>query len=479
MNTCGLISMLLLLVGLPVANAQTFFDTTSFWTVSESVHDGAQLRTPSTLKFRFSGDSILDERSYTKMEVNTNSTGWVYHSLWREDEQSNIYFKRGHPAESLIYNFSLNEGDTLSIGNREIVIDSTCIKPFGSAAKKHIYAHYAHVPEHVITWVEGVGSLYGPHINDPYFLVGGEYMLICFEKDNKLVYLNPKYTDCNAGKLNQNLRVVSEKKIWSQINFMSPSVTANTEHLKIEGDTIIDYKEYKWVMKSTDKDQLYWTKYLLIRETDIGSIYFRFAGSKMEHLFYRSDIVVGDTIELSTVTSFNGSKSVRTYRFSVENSDSVLVGQSNRKRMSLKEIRSGNHSLSYFIEGIGSTSGLVYWETGLVGGDRYKLICCDENGILVFHDSKYPACFYQWTSVEQQSQTTELLNIFFSGEKHLQVSPNTAIDGKLTFYTVRGQSLYMFQINGPIAVSIKQSGIYLYRFESSDGKVQTGKVLVR
>lgn len=193
-----IISILFVCISLSQALAQSFIDERSLWTVSEQIHNGSQLLTPSTLRFRFNGDSVINDLSYTKMEESINGTDWIFHSSWREDSLGNIFYKRGHTDEYILYNFMLRQGDTINIGNQEVIVDSSVVKLFGNTERMHLYAHYSSVPNHIILWVDGVGSLLAPHLNDAYFLVGGVYNLICFGNENKQVYLNSMYTDCDA-----------------------------------------------------------------------------------------------------------------------------------------------------------------------------------------------------------------------------------------------------------------------------------------
>ncbi|MDA3816170.1 MAG: T9SS type A sorting domain-containing protein [Prolixibacteraceae bacterium] len=178
--------------------SQEFIDSTKTWTVAEYITSGPGSTSKTTITFSISGDTLIENTLYAKMFSLDNDGNIELHSLWREEESGEVYFRRGLEGEQCIYNFQLEEGDTFNIGSNEIIVDSVMLKNFGSTEKKFLYAHYSYVPDHVIVWIEGVGSLNAPGVPDEYFLDGGSYTLICYHENDELIFLNPNYTDCNA-----------------------------------------------------------------------------------------------------------------------------------------------------------------------------------------------------------------------------------------------------------------------------------------
>lgn len=195
MKTIKLITVLISLLGFN-ARSQNFIDTTKVWTVAEYITDGSH-NTKYTISYSFNGDTLIDEQTYTKMFSFKNNE-IKFHSLWREDDQGKVYFTRGTTKDYVLYDFQLKEGDTLNVHEDEMIVDSIRMKKFGEYDKKFIYSHYEGITDHVILWIEGVGSLNAPHISDDYFLVGGSYALICYHEGDNLIYLCPDYTACDA-----------------------------------------------------------------------------------------------------------------------------------------------------------------------------------------------------------------------------------------------------------------------------------------
>lgn len=192
-----LLPIFILLVSIHLTGlSQSFIDTTKVWTVAEYITDGSH-NTKYTKSYSFNGDTLIDGQTYTKM-FSLKNNEIKFHSLWREDDQGKVYFSRGTTKDYVLYDFKLKEGDSLSVHEDVMIVDSVRTKKFGESDKKFIYSHYEGIPEHVIIWIEGVGSLNAPHISDGYFLVGGSYTLICYHEGDNLIYLCPDYTTCDA-----------------------------------------------------------------------------------------------------------------------------------------------------------------------------------------------------------------------------------------------------------------------------------------
>jgi hypothetical protein len=95
-----------------------------------------------------------------------------------------------------------------------------------------------------------------------------------------------------------------------------------------------------------------------------------------EELLYDFTMQVGDTVK-GYIENYLNTKDI------VENIDTVLVGNNYRKRW---KINSG-YSI-YFIEGIGSTYGLVEYSPGtIVDGPDFSISCFRQNSITIYPDT--------------------------------------------------------------------------------------------
>jgi hypothetical protein len=274
--------------------------------------------------------------------------------------------------------------------------------------------------------------------------------------------------------------LLNENKIWSQVNYRLPSFTAITEHFTLDKDTMVNGIVYQKLLRSTDKNQQNWNEFLLVRETVEGYIYFKPDTSQNEYMFYRPDTQVGDTISLSSIESYNGGKYIGSYSFRIENRDSILLNGLYRKRVILRRVNAPVSQITYFVEGIGSTTGLLHWETGLLGGDSYLLICCSDNGTLIYHDPKYSNCYYVWNGSENRLLQPNLVNIAVNPGYMLKVDMVEPNSGRFSVFDVKGRIVLREAITSRSSTYLLPTrGLHLYRFEAENGQVQTGKVLVK
>jgi len=194
--------------------AQKFINPTKEWIV-EWRGDGMDgLSAISSVYYKFFGDTIVGNETYAKLYSSTkmDQSDWELYFLCREDETGKVFQIISDDYERPIYDFNLTVGDTMKNDHKEMdaIVDSVVVKPFGSVNKKYLYLHLIFLPSHILTWVEGVGSLFDPMIPDDFWVTGGTSKLICFEENGVLVYHNPDYPSCfftssQSFKDNQNL----------------------------------------------------------------------------------------------------------------------------------------------------------------------------------------------------------------------------------------------------------------------------------
>lgn len=181
--------------------AQKFIDPTNVWIV-EGKGDGMDGGLPaiSSVYYKFFGDTVVSNKTYTKLYSSTkqDQSDWKLNALWREDKTGKLFQIIFDDYEVPKYDFNLTVGDTMKNNHEEMdaIVDSVVVKPFGSANKKYLYLHLIDVPSHILTWVDGVGSLFDPNIPDDYWVTGGTSKLICFEENGVMVYHNSDYPNC-------------------------------------------------------------------------------------------------------------------------------------------------------------------------------------------------------------------------------------------------------------------------------------------
>lgn len=131
---------------------------------------------------------------------------WELYGFIRED--SNKYYLRNLAGEEgLIYDFSVNIGDTITINNpfgfmpvdaTVTNIDSIFIEPGNEYRKRITLFEYEDFWNEEY-WIEGIGSLAGITESswDMTLLTGGDdYTLLCYFEDDEFIYKDAFYPSC-------------------------------------------------------------------------------------------------------------------------------------------------------------------------------------------------------------------------------------------------------------------------------------------
>lgn len=159
----------------------------------------------STAFYTSKGDSVLNGETYFKVYA-TDESGTIvydYPYLLRQDGEK-IYLRlNGFDIDTLLYDFSLQPGDTASVYNifssgtygNVPVVDSVGTVMFGNESRKCIYFNTLSCNNlfsdtvKQLQWIEGMGSTDGLFI--PYngsYIVDGGMFLTCFRENNEIKY---------------------------------------------------------------------------------------------------------------------------------------------------------------------------------------------------------------------------------------------------------------------------------------------------
>ena len=155
---------------------------------------------------RFSEEDTLINGFTYRMIYNTYhplGINWTFMNLFiREDSMTRKVFLRDlNGEEALIYDFSAELGDTITIRNvlsgpeielRVINVDSVLIN---DALRKRYQLEPVTWPIPDV-WVEGIGSIEHGIIYSGFYNTSPWYMLLCYNYNNVVYYQNPDYTAC-------------------------------------------------------------------------------------------------------------------------------------------------------------------------------------------------------------------------------------------------------------------------------------------
>lgn len=164
-----------------------------------------------TIKYKLSGDTIINNNDYFKVFGNFNEeipNNWSLNGFIREDSTNKVYFKHVFfPDECLLYDFNLNLSDTLDItchaGGKpyeqiEIYISSIDTILINNQKFKTYLLRTSESNLYSNKWIESIGSLHGllTNIYPIHYDGAGGYELLCFKVNDTLYYQNPKYETC-------------------------------------------------------------------------------------------------------------------------------------------------------------------------------------------------------------------------------------------------------------------------------------------
>ncbi|HNW70843.1 MAG TPA: T9SS type A sorting domain-containing protein [Bacteroidales bacterium] len=185
--------------------AQTYhklLDTNKLWNYYD-IYSGPNPH--YTHLYRFTTDTTINGKKYFIPEITLDSINWFKENyFFREEDSTKRVYLLYNNNEGLLYDFSLNTGDSVTILNtltsiyqpvtiHVVSIDSIQIDGF--------YRKIIHTDFFSYTWIEGIGDIMGlTHPGD--MSTGVALNLVCYYENNLLKYANPDYESCFYAFLN-------------------------------------------------------------------------------------------------------------------------------------------------------------------------------------------------------------------------------------------------------------------------------------
>ncbi len=194
-------------------NAQKYspFDTTNInWNEFYETEDTEHL---SILGYFISGDTLILDDSYHKI-FRASDFDTVYIGAFRESNKEIFYIGQDYwgfdtYTPVVLYDFTQNIGDTIHTGtfHRNIILDIDSI-PVSEGHRKRFKMYDDQY------WIEGIGSTRGflyPITDIPTMYWRSE--LICFKRNEDVIYLNPGFTDCTTRIVSSQFDVEVEDRV--------------------------------------------------------------------------------------------------------------------------------------------------------------------------------------------------------------------------------------------------------------------------
>ncbi|MFZ4457088.1 MAG: T9SS type A sorting domain-containing protein [Bacteroidales bacterium] len=459
---------------------KTYLGETDSWLISSFSAWGGKFK---ELNYVLKADSVISLKRYKKIYA-VDSPSANYLGGLREENRKWFFLPVGKTKESLLYDFSLNVGDTISVNLdhpfdagrvtfQVVKVDSVYLN--GMFRKRIAVGEYNQfsLPYVSNSWIEGVGSEQGLFYNPPGIIDLDDYELICYHHNNDLVYLNPKYNSCSLTP-SKNVSYLKEGDSWSVVGSNGSWYGGgNNENYTIVGEKLINGFLYKNVVVTADS--IYnsaQSRFAFNIREDKGKWFYYNSSLSKEVLLYDFNLQEGDTI----ITSWSGFNAT----LKVMKVDSLLLNGQWRKRLQMGQHNpySGtDYFLHYWIEGIGSDDGILY-STELLMDSGSTLLCFHQNGVLVYINPNFNRCGIISGIENSKIAIPLIVKNIDSSQGGFEVLSRDYIE-ELTVTDIRGVVVSQLYPSGNSAtVSLKNfpKGVYVLRVKTEKG-VLTRKIV--
>lgn len=217
-------------------NFEPIVDTSKIWSVYQQyayVH--------YSLYFKIGDTITLNGIIYRKVFETNDSllSTWTFDGYIRENENSEVFFRKTNGDEGLIYKFNLLVNDTVVVYNplvcpeyNTLVVSEIDSVWLGNIFRKRIHFFNSNNEDY---WIEGIGSRFGLLFSN-YCYIGTLYNLICYYESDNLIYQNPDFTSCyyplvdNVSK-NETSELFQVKYSTSDQTIVIHSSNVNTSYI--------------------------------------------------------------------------------------------------------------------------------------------------------------------------------------------------------------------------------------------------------
>lgn len=165
----------------------------------------------NTYMYRVGDSIVVGGNTRYNIETSTDSLllNWTpTDSYLREDSTSKVYVSTGSGAESLLYDFSPEVGDTFVFATQLCDLTVTSIDSIlleNGELRKRILLHdpYNAYP---YAWIKGIGSRNGLlEYQSGICIIDGGFGLRCFEQNGQILYNPISYSSCFISTSNDNI----------------------------------------------------------------------------------------------------------------------------------------------------------------------------------------------------------------------------------------------------------------------------------
>ncbi|GHT76008.1 hypothetical protein FACS189413_14680 [Bacteroidia bacterium] len=397
---------------------------------------------PVINQYEIEGDTIISLQSYYKLFKNNKFCVAI-----REDESQQVfaYFPEME-QELLLYDF-----------NWDAEFASDSIRLFNNKLYAVKDSEHGKI-------IQGIGSLNGFFTHLP-ASIEQSVELLCYWRNEQLLYLNPNYTNCEGGKTYKSC-------FGKEYTKYTLIVDTRNDGLGSESFIINDQLE---LVDYSNHIRAYFTE-----DLSSGKLVFKKEGSETyEQQMMDLNVWIGDIIPLGNYfqgTCYEGYHydSVDDYGYAIVDS---IYFKDNRKhvRMDVMPLRSPGDKF-LFVEGRGPNTGLHYY----IGYEHCTYLLCYETESEFYLNPEFNDCSYivsiPTTNLSEPVEITQT-------DQVLQVRFAKPFSGILSLYDNSGRmysnASFKDQVETALAIKDLNRGIYLLKCQDVNGKLlQTVKIII-
>jgi hypothetical protein len=249
----------------------------------------------------------------------------------------------------------------------------------------------------------------------------------------------------------------------------------------IEGDTIINEMHYKRLVHCLDSMCVNKSFKSFIRE-DSGKVFL--ADKTREFILYDFNLKQGDSLVMYYLWDERNSNPLF---IQVDSVKSVIFQDQTERIIQHVTVYAYHYRESSFkdvlVEGIGSMRfGLEFpislFVTGTTGCYP-NLLCFYTDKNLVYTNPEFNDC-YITTGISQFHEKPELVKVFSAPNGMLVLELTSSVSGTIFIFNMLGEIVSQKKIlDSTSQLYMPGTGIYLYRFVSDDGQIQSGKTFIQ
>ena len=460
-------------------------------------------------KYFVNGDTIIENETWQKIYFINNYLGNIdfksemnYVAAIRENQQKQILAKFPQLPEFVLYDFSLQIGDTIwyeyaafsgvsssypiyfdmedksYAPHYKVVVDKDSILLKNGHYRNRLILHSfsehygnLHIHNH---WIEGFGCTHWSGLFHPIDIIRcgkcAGFAFVCFMQDEEVLFLDNPYCDdclCETFTSADYHPFPEENAIWHAIgtNFFDEKLYSYK--FKIENDTIIDDENWLnvyWSIQNLDDAQINdFVYFASIRENDDRQILIK-SPDYPAFVLYDFSLDVGDTIWYDYATGFIVGYGIQPlthlqlieeehHRVVLEKDSVLLANGQYRSQLTLYgyEAYGFYQNQTKWVEGMGSIDwiGLVhplipdYFDNG----DHIKFVCFKQDEEVLYLDNPYcDDCLCETvTSIDHVENTDEIFTVFPNpgkGDLTIKINENSSRNLALKIIDISGKKLF-------------------------------------